>query len=82
MFCPYFSSLGENGTQFTDICLGELIIVQIGGEHGANIPVIKAPQERVALLGDILIFCYEGSVDKHAPLFFVGQGALRHETPL
>ena len=54
-------------------------MLEIGGQHGREIAVIKPFEERCALVIDIFLLAYQRSVHKHAALLFVGKGALGHE---
>lgn len=51
-------------------------MLQIGGEHGGEIAIVKTFQERMALLANVFVLSYQWGIDKDAALLFIGQGAL------
>ncbi len=62
------------------LCIGQAVILYIRGQHGGNIPAVKAFQKRTALLADVFPFQYKRGVDEYTALLLMGEGALGHQT--
>ena len=66
---------GESRSLFRD----SLLIFDVGGQHGCDIPVIIAFQKRITSLVNILVFSYQRGIDKHTALFFISESPFCHK---
>ena len=77
---PFAFAFLQRRAQGIYFCGGELVVFDIGRNHGSDISMIKTLEKRMALLTDIFRFCYQRSVDKNPALLFVRKRALCRKT--
>ena len=70
----------KQGAKLFKLRIGQTVIFYVCGQHGSNIPAVKAFQKRTAFLAHILPFQYKRGVDEYPALFLIREGAFRHQT--
>lgn len=76
---PPFLIFGKKRAEFINLSFGQLVIVNIGGEHSRNIAVIKTVEKSIAFLSYILRFAHQWRIDKYTALLFIRENTFCHQ---